>query len=63
MIRTDAAVRPFVTDGTNRRYEFFLAENFNFAKITVDPKVKPNEALLEFIDQDNQVFHTRRIRA
>jgi len=52
-----------VTDGTNRRYEFFLAENFNFAKITVDPKVKPNEALLEFIDQDNQVFHTRRIRA
>lgn len=50
-----------VTNGTNRRYEFFRAENFNFAKITVNPKVNPNEALLEFIDQDNQVFHTRKI--
>ena len=52
-----------VTDGTNRRYEFFRAENFNFAQITVDPKVNANEALLEFIDQDRQVFHTRKIRA
>jgi phosphodiesterase/alkaline phosphatase D-like protein len=52
-----------VTNGANRRYEFFRAENFNFAKITVDPKVNTNEALLEFIDQDNRVFHTRKIRA
>jgi len=52
-----------VTDGTNGRYEFFRAENFNFAKITVDPKVNASEALLEFIDQDNQVFHSRKIRA
>ena len=52
-----------VTNGTNRRYEYFLAENFNFAKITVDPKVNPSEALLEFIDQDNRVFHTRKISA
>ncbi len=52
-----------VTNSANRRYEFFLAENFNFAKITVDPKVKGNEALLEFIDQDNRVFYTRKIRA
>ena len=52
-----------VTNSANRRYEFFLAENFNFAKITVDPKVNGNEALLEFIDQDNRVFYTRRIRA
>ena len=52
-----------VTNGMNGRYEFFLAENFNFAKITVDPKADPNLALLEFIDQDNQVFHRRKIRA
>jgi alkaline phosphatase D len=52
-----------ITDGTNRRYEFFLAENFNFVKITVDPKVGANQALIEFIDQDNRVFHTRTIRA
>ena len=52
-----------VTNGTNRRYEFFLAENFNFGKITVDPKVNPNEALLEFVDQDNRVFYTRKLRA
>jgi alkaline phosphatase D len=51
-----------VTDGTNRRYEYFLAENFNFGKITVDPKADPNQALLEFVDQDNRVFHTRKIR-
>jgi alkaline phosphatase D len=51
-----------VTNGTNGRYEFFLAENFNFGKITVDPKADPNLALLEFVDQDNQVFHTRKIR-
>jgi alkaline phosphatase D len=52
-----------VTNSANRRYEFFLAENFNFAKITVNPKVNGNEALLEFIDQDNQVFYTQKIRA
>jgi len=52
-----------VTNSANRRYQFFLAENFNFAKITVDPKVNGNEALLEFIDQDNRVFHTRTLRA
>jgi alkaline phosphatase D len=52
-----------VTNSANSRYEFFLAENFNFAKITVDPKVNGNEARLEFIDQDNRVFYTRRLRA
>lgn len=52
-----------VTNSANRRYEFFLAENFNFGKITVDPQVNANEALLEFVDQDNRVFHTRKIRA
>ena len=52
-----------VTNGTNRRYEFFRAENFNFAKITVDPKINANEALLEFIDQDNQLFYRRKLHA
>ena len=52
-----------VTNGANQRYEFFLAANFNFGKITVDPKTDPTHALLEFVDQDNRVFHTRKIRA
>ncbi len=52
-----------VTNSANRRYEYFLAQNFNFGRITVDPKANPNEAFLEFIDQDNQVFHTRKISA
>jgi alkaline phosphatase D len=52
-----------VTNSANRRYQFFLAENFNFAKITVDPTINGNEALLEFIDQDNRVFYTRTLRA
>jgi alkaline phosphatase D len=52
-----------VTNGYAPRFDFFLAENFNFAKITVDPAVKPAQALVEFIDQDNEVFHTARIKA
>jgi alkaline phosphatase D len=52
-----------ITDGSARRFEFFLAENFNFAKITVDPKITPAYALVEFIDQDNQIFHRAQISA
>ena len=52
-----------VTNGTAARYEFFMAENFNFAKITIDPKVNSRKALVEFIDQDNRVFHTANVWA
>lgn len=52
-----------VTNGYAPHFDFFLAENFNFAKITVDPALKPAQALVEFIDQDNLVFHTTRIKA
>lgn len=52
-----------ITDGTAKRFEYFLAENFNFAKITVDPKTDPTKATLEFIDQDNRVFHTAKFSA
>jgi len=52
-----------ITNGTARRFKYFLAENFNFAKITVDPKNDSDHALLEFIDQDNQIFHRDKIRA
>jgi alkaline phosphatase D len=51
-----------ITNGTARRYEYFMAENFNFAKITVDPKAEPVQALVEFIDQDNRLFHTTKIK-
>ena len=50
-----------VTDGSASRFEFFLAENFNFAKITVDPLAA--QALVEFIDQDNHTFHKATINA
>jgi alkaline phosphatase D len=52
-----------ITNGTARRFEYFSAVNFNFAKITVDPKMDPSRALVEFIDQDNQVFHSAKISA
>ena len=52
-----------VTNGTASRFEYFLAENFNFAKITIDPKNDPRKAMVEFIDQDNQVFHSTTLRA
>jgi alkaline phosphatase D len=52
-----------ITDGTARRFEFFLAENFNFVKLTVDPKSAPAHTLVEFIDQDNQTFHRAKINA
>jgi alkaline phosphatase D len=52
-----------VTDGTAKRFEFFLAQNFNFAKITVDPKAYSDQALVEFIDQDNRVFYSKKLTA
>jgi len=52
-----------ITDGSVNWFEFFSAENFNFAKITVDPKAAPAHALVEFIDQDNQTFHRAKINA
>jgi alkaline phosphatase D len=52
-----------ITDGSAGRFEFFLAENFNFAKITVDPNSRPTRALVEFIDQDNHMFHRASIDA
>lgn len=52
-----------ITNGTARRFEYFSAENFNFAKITIDLKEDPKKALIEFIDQDNTVFHRTAIKA
>jgi alkaline phosphatase D len=52
-----------ITNGTAARYEYFLAENFNFAKITIDAKADSRKAVVEFIDQDNKVFHTATLRA
>ena len=52
-----------ITNGTARRFEYFLAENFNFAKVTINPKTDATRALVEFIDQDNHVFHKATIKA
>jgi hypothetical protein len=40
-----------------------MAENFNFAKITIDPKIDSRTAMVEFVDQDNRVFYSTKIRA
>jgi alkaline phosphatase D len=50
-----------ITNGGAKRFEFFLAENFNFAKVSIDPNLDPAYAAVEFIDQDNQVFHSTKI--
>lgn len=52
-----------ITNGTARRFEYFLAENFNFAKITIDPGLDAAQARVEFIDQDNRVFHQATLAA
>jgi alkaline phosphatase D len=52
-----------ITDGSARRFQFFLAENFNFARISVDPKIEPMHAEIEFIDADQRTFHRARIFA
>ena len=52
-----------ITNGTARRFEYFLAEDFNFAKVTIDLKDNAARALVEFIDQDNRVFHKATITA
>ena len=39
-----------------------MAEKFNFAKITVDPKVEPVQALIEFVDQDNRLFYRTKMK-
>lgn len=52
-----------VTNSASSRYEFYLAQNFNFAKVTIDPKGQHPQALIEFIDQDNVTFHRTQIRA
>jgi alkaline phosphatase D len=52
-----------ITNGTAQRFEYFLAENFNFAKVTIDPKTDSSKALVEFIDQDNRIFHSATIKA
>jgi alkaline phosphatase D len=52
-----------ITNGFARRYEFFMAENFNFVKITVDPNTEPLQAMIEFIDQDNRIFYSTKIKA
>jgi len=50
-----------VTDGSAARFEYFSAETFNFAKVTVDPNLNPAHAVVEFFDQDNQLMHRTKI--
>jgi alkaline phosphatase D len=58
-----AAAMNVITNSAASRFEFFSNKTFNFAKITVDPKVDPTHASVEFIDEENQLFHSTKIRA
>lgn len=57
-----AAPVNIITDGTARRFEFFSAKTFNFAKITVDPAVQPLHAEVEFFDEKNELLYRTKIR-
>jgi alkaline phosphatase D len=52
-----------ITDGTARRFEFFSAKSFNFAKVTVDPTLKPVYATVEFFDENNRLMYRTKINA
>jgi alkaline phosphatase D len=49
------------TNGAASRFEFYSNETFNFAKITVDPRVAPSHVMVEFYDTDNRLMHRTRI--
>jgi len=58
-----AAAMNVITNSAASRFEFFSNKTFNFAKVTVDPKLDPTHAFVEFIDERNQLFHSTKIRA
>ena len=58
-----AAAMNVITNSAASRFEFFSNKTFNFAKITVDPQQDPAHALVEFIDEKNQLFHSTKIKA
>ena len=58
-----AAPMNVITNGTARRFEFFSATTFNFAKVTVDPTLKPAHATVEFFDENNRLMYRTKINA
>ena len=52
-----------IAKGDDPAFEYFSADRFNFAKITIDPTVNPTEALVEFIDADNLIMHRAQVAA
>ena len=58
-----AAPMNVITNGTARRFEFFSATTFNFAKVTVDPTLKPVYAAIEFFDENNRLMYRTKINA
>jgi len=58
-----AAPMNVITNSASSRFEFFFNQSFNFAKVTVDPKLEPAHVLVEFFDEKNQLMHATRIAA
>ena len=58
-----AAPVNIITNGAAKRFEFFSNKTFNFAKITVDPNLKPAHATVEFFDETNGLMYRTRINA
>ena len=58
-----AAAMNVITNSAASRFEYFSNKTFNFAKVTVDPKLDPAHAFVEFIDEKNQLFYSTKIKA
>lgn len=56
-----AAPMNVITDGTTRRFDYFSNKTFNFAKVTVDPRLEPLHTLVEFFDEKNQPMYSTKI--
>ena len=58
-----AAPMNVITNSAASRFEYFSNQTFNFAKVTVDPKLDPAQVFVEFIDEKNQLMHSTMIKA
>ncbi|HXG51365.1 MAG TPA: alkaline phosphatase D family protein [candidate division Zixibacteria bacterium] len=43
--------------GLGRRFEFFSNATFNYATVTVDPKIRPPQATVEFFDEERRSLY------
>jgi alkaline phosphatase D len=52
-----------LTNGFERRFEFFSNQTFNFATVTINPKSSKPHALIELVDDEGKTLYKTRIEA